>query len=135
MLNKIIATCALIGLVLPSALLAEIPPNAASKWVKIRSNPAATTYLNASSIRVLGKYRDVWEKVVWNTTDPKRSAATITLVRIDCIGRRNAILFSGEYLRNGSLVDAAGIPEKQREWDEVTPQSPAAMTMKFACAR
>jgi len=134
-LGKIITIGVLLGFALPSTLLAESLPKAASKWVKIQSNPAATTYLNASSIRVRGKYKDVWEKVVWNTTDPKRSAASITLVRIDCGGRRNTILFSGAYLKNGDLVDAAGIPESQREWDEIAPKSPADEAMKFVCVK
>lgn len=134
MLNKIIAFCTLLGLAVPAALFAESLPKADSKWVKMESNSVATTYLNATYIRIKGKYRDVWQKVAWNAIDPKRAASSITLVRIDCSLRRNTIIFSGAYLKNGDLVDAAGVPESQREWDEITPKSPANTMMEFACS-
>lgn len=126
---------ALLGIALPSALLAESPPKADSKWVKIESHPAATAYLNVNAIRVRGRYRDVWEKVVWNSADPRRVASSIALWRIDCTQKRNTLLFSGSYLKNGDFINAAGIPESEREWDDIIPKSRAEEAMKIVCRR
>lgn len=135
MLNKAINIRALVVVISSLGLLAVNPAAAAAKWVAVKSTSEETIYVDANSIRIRGPLRDVWVKFVENVTDPRRVAVGITRFRFDCTKRRMMMLYNGGYLRNGTLVDAAGIPESQRYWDDIGPAGEAVAPMKFACAR
>ena len=110
-------------------------PAAAANWVKVRTRPAHTTYIDASSILVRGKFRDVWEKTVENVADPKRVSIEITRWRYDCARRRGMMLYSAGYLKSGTLVDNGGVPEGHRIWNDIMPTSIAEALLKLACSR
>jgi hypothetical protein len=113
----------------------DAAPAASAKWVKVKSTPARTIYVDTSSIRVGGNFSDVWEKTVENVTKPKRVSVEIDRWRYDCAKRRATLLYSESHLKSGALVDSAGIPESQRIWDDIRPTSAAAASLKFACSR
>ena len=116
-------------------LLLTGTPASAANWVKIPTKAERTYYIDASSILVRGTFRDVWEKTVIDVTDPRRVTVEITRWRYDCARRRGTMLYSASYLKGGALVDSAGVPEGQRIWDDILPNSIAAVELKIACSR
>jgi hypothetical protein len=131
-LNKAIAICALLSLVPISGLsAARQNPN----WVKVRSTPRGTYYVDVRSIRVRGNSRDYWDKTVYDVTDPKRVSVDITRWRVDCANHRDMMLYSEAFLKSRTFAGGAGIPESQRIWENIIPTSTAAVLLKFVCSR
>jgi hypothetical protein len=133
MLKKEIAVCVLLGLIPSSGLLAAGPTKA--NWVQVQSKPGRTIYIDANSIRVRGDFKDVWEKTVEDVTAPERVSVSIDLWRYDCAKRRDTMLYLESYLKDGTLVNSAGIPESQREWNDTIPTSTAGRVLKIVCSR
>ena len=100
---KGIAIGALISLIPSVGLLAASSPPATANWVKVRTEPAGATYIDANSILVRGKFREVWAKTVTNVTDPRRvSVGSLVggmIARDDgtCCSILRAILRTGSY--------------------------------------
>lgn len=133
-MNHLMAIGLLGTVPLSFGLLAE-SRTAAANWVEVKSTPARTIYVDTGSIRVRGNFRDAWEKTVENVTAPERVSVKIYLWRYDCSTRRDMLLYSESYLRSGTLVTSAGVPESQRFWDDIIPTSAAAATLEFVCSR
>jgi hypothetical protein len=104
-------------------------------WVKVRTKGESTYDIDGSSILIHGAFRDVWEKTVNDVADPRRVTTEISRWRYDCAKRRSTMLYTAGYLKNGTMVDAGGIPEVQRIWDNVLPNTIAAANLKLACSR
>ena len=106
----------------------------AHKWAKVKSGSGFTHYVDTKSIRVRGNLRDAWEKSVEIGGPAERISTSISRWRYDCKHRRSQLIYSESYLRDGTLVNSAGVPESQRIWDGIVPKSRAAASLQFVCA-
>ena len=134
MLKMTIVVCALLSAAPCSGAAAVTWSAANAKWVKVNTDPPFTAYVDRKSIRVQGKFRDVWQKDVEDVADPNRVAVTITRWRYNCVTRQSTMLFYEAFLKNGAPFGSDGVSKSEQVWDDVLPESTGAVVMKFTCS-
>jgi predicted polyphosphate/ATP-dependent NAD kinase len=134
MLKTTIVICALLSAVPCSGAVAATWSSADAKWVKVQTNGTLTHYVDARSIQVRGKFRYVWQKMVEDVADPERVAVTVSRWQYNCTTRQDTMLFSEDFLKNGTALGGDGVPKAEQVWNEVLSGSPDDAVMKIVCS-
>ena len=135
MSRRAVAISAVLSLFPPSQGICAGPKPEAKNWVKIRSLPESSEYIDKKSIRIEGQDRYIWEKTVDNLADPNEATVDVTLWRIDCLRRRDMMLYNESYLKDGTLFSRGDSPAGTRMWAKIMPDSVAETMLKIACSR
>jgi len=71
--------------------------------------------------------------MVEDVADPKRVAVTVSRWQYNCTTRHDTMLFSEDFLKDGTALAGDAVPESARVWNEALPGSPDGAVMKYVC--
>lgn len=113
----------------------------ASNWVEVGADTQAKYYVDLDSIKVDGENvsvlkRGVFTEVLTDTLDNKATTfkETIGTVEIDCARRINRVTQIDMIGESGDVVWSSG-RMKQRQWEDVRPNTHAEKTVEIVCSR
>jgi len=135
MFKAVVAMSVLLSLAPCSGAVAAGWSAADAKWVKVQTHGSFTHYIDARSIQVRGRFRYVWQKIVEDVADPKRVAVTISRWQYNCATRQDTMLFSEDFLKDGTALGGEGVPDSEQIWNEASPGSPDGAVMKYVCGK
>ena len=117
-------------LLLALALVASagaVPAHAAD-WVIVGGSDVGTKYVDRTSIRQVGSYKQAWARNDYRDQSDQYERMQV-LDHYDCAGRRTRTLQISVYFRNGQTDSAQG----GRVWDYVTPGSIDEFAFEYVC--
>ena len=110
-------------------------------WIEVGADPQARYYIDVDSIKVDGENvsvikRGIYTQVLTDTLGDKPATfkETVGTVEIDCVRRINRITRIDMVGENGDVVWSSG-PMKQRQWEDVRPNTHAEATVGEVCRR
>jgi hypothetical protein len=113
----------------------------ATDWIEVGADTQAKYYVDVDSIKVDGENvsvikRGVFTELLTDTLDNKSATfkETIGTVEIDCARRINRVTQIDMIGENGDVVWSSG-KMKQRQWEDVRPNTHAEKTVEIVCTR
>ena len=113
----------------------------ATDWIEVGADTRAKYYVDVDSIKVDGENvsvikRGVFTELLTDTLDNKSATfkETIGTVEIDCARRINRVTQIDMIGENGDVVWSSG-QMKQRQWEDVRPNTHAEKTVEIVCTR
>lgn len=106
----------------------------AADWVKISvGDNGDPYYLDASSIKDVGRYRSVWRKI--SVTDPKdREKEALGLIYFNCAEKSRAFKAYVSYFRDGTN-ESDTVPDYRLQWNTVVPDSVGETAFNLVCGQ
>jgi hypothetical protein len=102
-------------------------------WIVTYSGqaPARATYSSdLSSLRLVGAYRQMWLKTIWETPQ-NLVKSKAELMQFDCIGRRERVIQKSEFTVDGNPIGRFNLAPS--DWTFEVPDSVGEAQLVFAC--
>lgn len=109
-------------------------PVFASNWVVIGRADNALTSIDTESIGpVMGKFRQVWEKVVYEPPKPDGTTKTVSLWYYNCPDRLAAVKAYRVFISTVAEPPMVTVPNEALVWAPSPPDSIGAQDFKVMC--
>ena len=109
-------------------------PVFASNWVLLGGSQNAVTSIDTESIApVMGRFRQVWEKVAYNPPKPDGTTRTLALWYYNCADRVAAIKAFKIYTLAVPEPTMSTVPNEALVWAPSPPDSIGAQDFKVMC--
>ena len=113
----------------------------ATDWIEVGADTQAKYYVDVDSVKVDGENvsvlkRGIFTELLTDTLGNKSATfkETIGTVEIDCARRINRVTQIDMIGENGDVVWSSG-KMKQRQWEDVRPNTHAEKTVEIVCGR